>query len=325
MEHKLKHTGSQIDNAIDKVFGIDSSAEEINEAIRSVGDKVDKEEGKGLSSNDYTNEEKDKLNRKQDALTLTVKDNGNIVIGNIAGQTKEFMPATPSGDPMHYKYLKVHGLTYDESTGLWAYRASEGGLTDLTTDEVANMYIVGGTPGVQNDAWCRWGGKINNAYPARTNIWPIFYGVSQGLTSTSNFNFAFVNNHKLIVTVVTERSTLACEPKECSGMFRYSQNLVRVIGKIDLKNVTNTGQLNLHMFGFCNALEEVDIVNLKVSIHFGESPLLSKRSLLYMIQNATPTSAITITLHAEAYARLANDADIVAALAAQPNISLIKS
>ena len=41
---------------------------------------------------------------KQDALQLTVKDNGNIVLSNIQGQSKEFMPATPSGDPMHYAY-----------------------------------------------------------------------------------------------------------------------------------------------------------------------------------------------------------------------------
>ena len=42
---------------------------------------------------------------KQDALQLTVKDNGNIVLSNIQGQSKEFMPATPSGDPMHYAYV----------------------------------------------------------------------------------------------------------------------------------------------------------------------------------------------------------------------------
>ena len=34
-----------------------------------------------------------------DTLALTVKDNGNIVLANIQGQSKEFMPATPSGDP----------------------------------------------------------------------------------------------------------------------------------------------------------------------------------------------------------------------------------
>ena len=51
---------------------------------------------------------------KQDALTLTVKDNGNIVLSNIQGQSKEFMPATPSGDPMHYAY-EAAGAEYNDT------------------------------------------------------------------------------------------------------------------------------------------------------------------------------------------------------------------
>jgi hypothetical protein len=49
---------------------------------------------------------------------------------------------------------------------------------------------------------------------------------------------------------------------------------------------------------------------------------LSKESLLYLINNEAATSAITIKLASYAYTRLANDADIVAALAAHPNISI---
>ena len=56
-----------------------------------------------------------------------------------------------------------------------------------------------------------------------------------------------------------------------------------------------------------------------------ESPLISKKSILLMIQKAKPTSTITITLHPDAYARLADDADIVASLAAQPLITLVSA
>ena len=55
------------------------------------------------------------------------------------------------------------------------------------------------------------------------------------------------------------------------------------------------------------------------------SIMISKESVLYTIQNATPTATITITLHPEAYARLAGDADIVAALEAQPLVSLVSA
>ena len=342
MAYDLRHTGAEIDEAIYAVergsVVTENTVKEVTlgeakpasaDAIaKELSKKVDKVEGKGLSTNDYTNEEKAQVAQvggKQDTLTLTVKDNGNIVIGNIAGQTKEFMPATPSGDPMHYKYLKVSGLTYDESTGLWSYRADEGGLTDLTTDEVANMYIVGGTPSVQDNAWCRWADHINSSYPARMNISPIFYGYRQGLTSLGNFSFAFSGNTKIKVAVVTATPSLVFQPKECGGMFRYASNLERIIGTMDLVSITNTAPGGLHMFGFCSLLQYVSIIRLKVSIYLGDSPLLSKQSLLGLIQKAEPTSAITVTLHAEAYARLANDADILAALTAQPNITLISA
>jgi type IV secretory pathway VirB3-like protein len=50
--------------------------------------------------------------------------------------------------------------------------------------------------------------------------------------------------------------------------------------------------------------------------------MLSKESLLYIIENEAVTEVITITLHASAYARLAQDADIVAALNNHPLVSL---
>ena len=72
----------------------------------------------------------------------------------------------------------------------------------------------------------------------------------------------------------------------------------------------------------CSSLIHVNIKNIASSIFFEGSPLLSKESLLYLINNEAATSAITITLAPYAYTRLATDADIVAALAEHPNISI---
>ena len=52
---------------------------------------------------------------------------------------------------------------------------------------------------------------------------------------------------------------------------------------------------------------------------------ISKDSVLYAVQTASPSSAITITLHPDAYARFSNDADVVAALEAQPLVSLVSA
>ena len=74
----------------------------------------------------------------------------------------------------------------------------------------------------------------------------------------------------------------------------------------------------------CDSIRYLYIKNLKKTCKLASSALLSKESLLYIINNEAATSAITITLHSYAYERLATDPDIVAALTNHPNISLAK-
>ena len=90
-------------------------------------------------------------------------------------------------------------------------------------------------------------------------------------------------------------------------------------------NVANVVQSDLAAFGFCSALVNVKLKALMSSLDLKWSPNINKDSVLYIINNASPTSAITITLHPNAYARLADDADVVAALEAQPLVSLVST
>lgn len=53
-------------------------------------------------------EEVNEVEKKR--LSLSVKDNGNIILSNTNGESKEFMPATPSGDPMHYAYEAMEAV-----------------------------------------------------------------------------------------------------------------------------------------------------------------------------------------------------------------------
>lgn len=76
------------------------------------------------------------------------------------------------------------------------------------------------------------------------------------------------------------------------------------------------------MFQSCYSLAYINLNNLKISVAVSATSLLEKSSLLYMIENAAPTSAITITLSAYCYDKFSNDPDLVAALSAQPLVSL---
>ena len=73
-----------------------------------------------------------------------------------------------------------------------------------------------------------------------------------------------------------------------------------------------------------NALTDVFVKNVSLDLDINMATLLSKDSLLYLINNEAATSAITIQLASYAYDRWATDPDIVAALANHPNISISK-
>ena len=78
------------------------------------------------------------------------------------------------------------------------------------------------------------------------------------------------------------------------------------------------------MFSSCYSLTNINLKNAKLAYELNSTALLSKESLLYLINNEAAESAITIKLSSYAYTRLAEDADIVAALEAHPNISISK-
>jgi hypothetical protein len=78
------------------------------------------------------------------------------------------------------------------------------------------------------------------------------------------------------------------------------------------------------MFYNCSSLTNVNLKNVALAYQLKYSSLLSKDSLLYLINNEAATSAITITLASYAYNKWTNDPDVVAALANHPNISISK-
>ena len=104
-----------------------------------------------------------------------------------------------------------------------------------------------------------------------------------------------------------------------NSMFGYCYSLAN-IPLLDTANVTSIR----NMFRDCNSLTIANLKNVKLAYDLSIATKLSKDSLLYLINNEAATSAITIMLASYAYTRLAEDADIVAALANHPNISLAK-
>lgn len=299
---------------------------------QSLNGKVDKVDGKGLSANDYTTEEKAKVAKiegKQDTLTLTVKDNGNIVIGNIAGQTKEFMAATPSGDPMHYAYEAAGALwNATESTitrtAPWGGESVShlpncwylNGLGDIDNKEMRRIYTLGAC--IFSGPALAYGG-VDGSYDSsvigsvRTNISRL--GWYNATVTTSGIAYY---NRKIVVV------NMCIYPSRDEGIitmtgdgdFFNCQALRVVNGKIRFTKLSKTN------FQQCYSLQQLKIVGLANNLYLGDSKALSKVSLLYMIKQSAATSPIVITLHADVYAWASIDSDVQTALAAKPNVTI---
>ena len=264
-----------------------------------------------------------KLATKQDELTLTVKDNGNIVLSNIQGQSKEFMPATPSGDPMHYAYVAA-GAEYNDTgadiikTTPWADLADDdadktvvhkagywylNGLGDITTDEIRTIYAV--------SAHVLQAGNIEEAFSYEHYCRTYFAAKTsfrKGGLAPCSLIAAFYGSYAIVINTSGRTASSL-------SYFLDGARTQYVIGSLLFTPKTTTYRAFI-----ANDLKYVRILLLSASVIF-TSPYLYTKAIIFMINNEAAKSAITITLHPDAYARAMANADIVAAREAHPNVS----
>ena len=162
--------------------------------------------------------------------------------------------------------------------------------------------------------------------PARTYFTPCEIS---GQKDSQYTHSAFVNNLNLETvvwtTLNTDINTLSVSymyNSQGSHSMFYGCDKLRVIYPMNVKYATTIETSN---FNGCSSLIEVRLFNLMLNTGFKDSSDISKQSILYIVDNAVPITAITIILHPDAYARLTNDDDIVAALEAQPLVSLVSA
>lgn len=270
---------------------------------------------------------------KNDGIKLL--DNGNLKL-TLKGETREFMPATPSGDPMHWAYVSA-GAEYNDSGVDIVKDAPWAALAD--TDEEkrvthkAGCWYLNGVGDMTND-------DIRYSYTNRTLLYDLnkraclsnnsiirtIYSAYRG-ASTAGFgptkSSALYGCNKLETFLLSDMAVIKQESDyslSLSGAYElYNCKALKAIGQVT-PTITD-----INKFKGCTSLRYIWIYALKVSLNLKDSSLISKLSVKYMIDNATPTSAITITLHADAYARLSDDADIVAALEAKPLVTLVSA
>lgn len=188
------------------------------------------------------------------------------------------------------------------------------GLGDITEEQMMDIYKYS-FPMLGATDWTNAFREVN----VRTNLfYKQYYSAARIKTLTAAFN---ANKTIEIVDFNNQGSKVVLhDAASWNYAFGSCTKLKRILGVLDINNASSLLGSN------CDSLIHVQLYNLNTNLLlFNKSNNIDKESVLYAIQNSTPTSAITITLHPDAYSRLADDADIVSALEAQPLISLVSA
>jgi hypothetical protein len=254
-------------------------------------------------------------------MSFAVLPNGNISV-TVNGVSNTFMPATPSGDPMHDIFVNV-GAEYND-TGEDIVRTSIYGdnivwknahwwlndLGDITTDEMRDIYLHSNITQAAKSV-----SNLMQGIRTRTNI----------ATWTGTWNTKIMDSQ--IFGYCTALKTARLRDVEhyintnASWMFTSCPNVEKIFPTL---NATSTTSFN-GSFDSCARLKEIRLKALGVNCSFAKAQNLSNLSILYMINNSNTSKTLTITLHANAYDRAMADDEIVAALSSHTNITLAKA
>ena len=234
-----------------------------------------------------------------------------------------YLPQEDNSGTLRDLYISA-GAKYNEQTGYYELN----GLTDITEKEMRVMYsrylIDIGTNG-RASGWLILDDGERTNLPCTTRA-DIFDNLNNGIRGNK------VELLRICAASTDDYARTCYVSSSVAVGHSLFPKLRKVIG-VWQYNSDNPSDFNFSYgqpFYNCPLLEEIRMKKINKSHTFAVSPNLSKESVQYMIENANPPSgaaagSIAITLHPTAYARLKDDADIVAALEAKEGIVTLVS
>lgn len=301
------HCGSDIK------MGWSGEGKETTKHIRITSDEATLND-KPIATTDITDELDAKVGDLAREITdnlkvSEVKTNGNIVLTDGNGNAREYMAATPSGDPMHYAYVAA-GAVWNAGTGYWELN----GLTDITNEQMLYIYSAGLAPTYPTARYhYSNNNKIRTILPHHRERYN--YGPSIDMSCI----FAYCSELE-VIRLCKEDSFNNRYNMPSSSSFQSAFIGTRKLKDASYYKVDSCTTAQNIVTG--TALERIFFDGLKVNLTISSSPLLRAECIAYWINKSTATSAIVITLHATAYARAMDDSAVQAALAAHTNVSL---
>ena len=185
-------------------------------------------------------------------------------------------------DADHPFLLNKIWMTYADAVQTWMLSHNQLGRS-------SNEGLFGG-----------YGVEAYEKYSKCKTYFPIYCGMSYSAPSLVR---AFKDN-RIVETLsfVSGYGVVLGINAELQGAFDGCWNLREILSEIRSPTAFDD-----YSFRGCRSLTEIRISRLLYNVCFADSPLLSLASFQYLVTNAANTSAITVTVHADIYAKLTGD------------------
>lgn len=238
---------------------------------------------------------------RQTCTGMRIAKAATLICDDITNQTK--------GGTLRDLYIQA-GAKYNEDTGYYELN----GLTDITEEEMREIYL-------RTNNW--WNALPNmrgwyDGGKCRTNI-PCPSYLRLSYTLPWHLAQAFNGDTKLEVINFNPRTEVASFQNRTLSSIDFflqgNRSTKKVIGKLVVSSCPA-----ISIGGY--ALEDISLFGINKNVNLYQATALSKESLLYMINNSTATSAITIFLLQVLYDKYKADTDVLAALEEHPFVSL---
>lgn len=206
----------------------------------------------------------------------------------IDAKLSERVPSTPSGSPLHDLFVAA-GAVWNSSSKSWTV----GSVTGISNSVMTKIYSLSHNV-LNNSNWdsALYSVSIPVNLPPRKS--PNQY-IGDLTKVSANATFANSNMQEIHICPAAYRVVFG----KCNRAFANCKQLKEVVGIM----VFEQGAFD-DTFANCSNLQNIQIKYARYNIRLADNPLLTLESFQYLVENATNTSAITVTVHADVYAKL---------------------
>lgn len=206
----------------------------------------------------------------------------------IDAKLSERVPSTPSGSPLHDLFVAA-GAVWNTSSKSWTV----GSVTGISNSVMTQIYSLSHNV-LNNSNWdsALYSVSIPVNLPPRKS--PNQY-IADLTEVSANAAFTSSNMQEIHICPAPYRVVFG----KCNRAFANCKQLKKVVGIMVFEQMAFDDT-----FANCSNLQNIQIKYARYNIRLTGSPLLTLESFQYLVENATNTSAITVTVHADVYAKL---------------------